>query len=107
MKWFKRKFYGRLNFEDFMLLQDSMFWIGFDLSAYPPDYGKATCLNCRGIVNVGYDEVTLEYGKQHREVCGDRNLMSLYQDRMVRNLSDIDQGVMALPVVVEQHAERQ
>lgn len=88
MKLFQRKFYGILNFEEFMTLQKAMFDIGFDLSAHPPDYGKATCLNCRGIVNVSYEAVTPKYAMQHRKVCGDVHLSAWVRNHLAANLMD-------------------
>lgn len=72
---FRPKFYGRWSLDEFIAWQYDMFLIGLSVSAWRGDYGKATCQNCRCIVSVGPPELTgLKYGKQHREVCGDRNL---------------------------------
>lgn len=97
MKLFSRKFYGRLNFDQFMALDEAMHWIGFSISAYPPEYGNATCQNCRSVVDVGYDETTLEYGKRHREICGYANLPDIYRRYLSQNLAAIEHGVMSLP----------
>lgn len=67
-----------------------MFRIGMSVSAWKGDYGKATCLNCRAIVNIGVPAVTgLHHGKQHREVCGDRNLGDTVRQQLPERLASI------------------
>lgn len=82
--------YGKMNLDQFMELQSRMYRIGFDISAYPGDYGKATCLNCRSTVRIGAPEFTgLAYAKQHRVLCGDRFLSNIIRERIGDQLSAI------------------
>lgn len=87
MKLFRRKFYGTLNFDEFMVLWRDLANIGIDMSAYPPDYGKAICWNCRAIINVGVEEMSREYAMKHRRVCGYENLASPCQQHCIERLA--------------------
>lgn len=90
MKLFRRKFYDRLTFDEFRQWEQSLFDIGFYVSAWPGNYGKATCLNCRAIVDIGVPEMSRRYAKQHRETCGDQHLADVYRSHMTERLAAIE-----------------
>jgi hypothetical protein len=86
----RRYFYDRFTFDEFSQWSYDMFRIGLSVSAWQGDYGKAECLNCRSVVSIGVPSMTgLEYGKQHREVCGDRNLPDVVRRGLPEALSRI------------------
>lgn len=96
MKWFRnRKFYASFTSDEFMEWQYDMFQIGLSVSAWQGDYGKATCLNCRAVVDIGVPDLTgFAHGIEHRRVCGDQNLSELVR----RDMSEtIDRLTAASP----------
>lgn len=83
MTLFRRKFYDRFTFDEFMAWQSDMFDLGLSVSAYPGNYGKATCLNCRAIIDIGVPDLSAySYGIEHRQMCGDQNLGQLSHRHM-------------------------
>lgn len=86
-KFWRRKFYGELTFDEYMELERALYHLG--LLSNPGDYGRATCLNCRAVVSVGYERVALKYAKQHRLVCGSAHLHPLLHDEIADQLAEI------------------
>lgn len=82
MRYLFRRRYHAMTLDDYLKAEGEMFRLGFLTSCYPPDYGKATCLNCRAIVNIGTEHTWREYGADHRRVCGYQNLRSTVQDHL-------------------------
>lgn len=89
MKMFRRKFfYARFTADEFMEWQYDMHKLGLSVSAWQGDYGKATCLNCRAVVDIGVPDLTgFAHGIEHRRVCGDRHLGELSRRDMSETIA--------------------
>jgi hypothetical protein len=89
MKLFqRRKFYDEFTSDEFMAWQYDMSNIGLSVSSYLGDYGKATCLNCRSIIDIGVPDLTgFAHGIEHRQVCGDQYLSDLVRRDLPETLS--------------------
>lgn len=81
MRLFKRTVHD-MTFDDFMTAEEAMHGLGFSVSAYPPDYGLATCLNCRARISISVPESWWKNAVKHRTVCGSVNLSKTSQEQL-------------------------
>jgi hypothetical protein len=86
-----RKIYGVYTLDEFGAFQKEMYALGMSVSAYRGDYGKATCLNCRAIIDIGVPDVTgFRHAKIHRKRCGIANLTGAMRDDMADTMARIE-----------------